>query len=419
MRAGLNRWLIGVSVPLLATARARGDDQISFLHESYIEDHSRMSVNTESLRIHKTFSSWLDITASGVFDAVSGATPTGAPAIDQLTMHRPGTNTPIPSSAITGFSGNLDAVSGASPHSAGISRDTIPLASSHDNRMGGDLDLGLTYGASKFTPAISYSQENDYISWAGSLNYSLELNNKNTVIGAGWSHAYDRLLPVRFAYITQEKVKNTDDFLLGVTQILGPRTVVSANATFSHAEGYLNDPYRSVVFDASPLNAQSQVLLQGENRPGTRDSQSLFLSATQAIPPWNASIEGSYRFYHDSFGIIANTVGLQWFQKIGRTAVIAPSVRYYRQSAASFYGIQFPGDPTFDPSHTPRYYSSDYRLSAFETYTLGLDATFHISEKWDCRLGYHRYWMQGLDHHTRQSVYPAANMFTVGLSYSF
>ena len=66
------------------------------------------------------------------------------------------------------------------------------------------------------------------------------------------------------------------------------------------------------------------------------------------MTPLNASIEASYRFYHDSYGIIANTVGVQWFQKIGQAAVVSPSFRYYRQGAANFYGIQFPGDPNFD-----------------------------------------------------------------------
>src|SRR5665213_2735461 len=176
MRLRSNRWMVGVSVPILAATQARSDDQFSFLHESYVEDHGRMSVNTDALRIHETFFPWLDVTARGVYDAVSGATPTGAPAIDQLTLRRPGTNTPVPSSAITGFNRTWDAVSGASPGSAGVSRNTVPLAASHDIRRGGDIDVGLTFGASHFTPAISYSQENDYVSWAGSLNYSLELN---------------------------------------------------------------------------------------------------------------------------------------------------------------------------------------------------------------------------------------------------
>ncbi|HET6248527.1 MAG TPA: DUF3570 domain-containing protein [Tepidisphaeraceae bacterium] len=414
-----NRWMVGLSVPILAGAQARGEDQFGFVHEAYVEDHGRMSVNSDALRVQLTLSPWLDVTASGVYDAISGATPTGAPAIDQLTLRRPGTHTPVPPSTITGFTRLIDGVSGASPGSAPVARSAIPLAESHDIRRGGDIALGMTFGPHRLTPSISYSQENDYVSWGGALNYSLDLNDKNTILNAGWAHAYDRILPTDFAYLTGRQIKNTDDFILGVTQLLGPKTVVSASGTIEHAEGYLNDPYRSVVFDESPLNANAQVPLAGEKRPSTRDSQALFLSATQAVTPLNASVEGTYRFYHDSYGITANTVGVGWFQKIGRTAVVSPSFRYYRQGAANFYGIQFPGDPDFDPARVPRYYSSDYRLSAFQTFTLGLEGTIHLSDRFDLRLGYQRYWMRGLDHQTLQSAYPGASIFTIGLNYTF
>jgi hypothetical protein len=411
--------MVGMSLPIVAAAQTRGDDQVGYGHETYVEDHGRMTVNTDTLRLHMTLSPQVDITARGVYDAISGATPTGAPAIDQLTLRRPITHTPVPNSAITGFTRLIDGVSGASPGSGPVSRNSVPLAESRDIRRGGDISLGLTFGPHRLTPQISYSQENDYVSWAGGFNYSLELNDKNTVINAGWSHAYDRILPTQFAYLNGRQIKNTDELIVGVTQLLGPQTVVSLDGTIGHAEGYLNDPYRSVVFDETPLDPNAQVVLSGEKRPSTRDSQSLFLSATQAVPRLNASVEGSYRYYHDSYGIIANTVGIQWFQKIGQVAIVSPSFRYYRQGAAHFYGIQFPGDPDFDPSHVPRYYSSDYRLSFLETFTLGIDGTIHLGERCDFRLGYQRYWMRGLDHQTLQSTYPGANIFTIGLSYSF
>ena len=378
-----------------------------------------MSVNTEALQVQLTLLPWLDVTARGVYDAISGATPTGAPAIDQLTLRRPITHTPVPNSAITGFTRLMDGVSGASPVAGAVSRNTIPLAGSRDIRRGGDIAAGLTFGPHRLTPQISYSLENDYVSWAGALNYALELNDKNTIISAGWSHAYDRILPTNFAYISGRQIKNTDDFLLGVTQVVGPQTVFSLNGTITHAEGYLNDPYRSVVFDESPLDPNGQVVLQGENRPSTRDSQSVFLSVTQAVKPLDASIEGSYRYYHDSYGIIANTVGIEWFQKLGQAAVVSPSFRYYRQGAAHFYGIQFPGDPNFEPTLVPRYYSSDYRLSFLETFTLGIEATIHLGERCDLWLGYQRYWMRGLDHQTLQSTYPGAHIYTIGLNYRF
>jgi hypothetical protein len=411
--------MVGIGLPILAAVQARGEDSVGFAHESYVEDHDRMTVNTEALRVQLSLSQTVDVTARGVYDAISGATPTGAPAIDQLRLRQPITHTPVPSSAITGFTRLIDGVSGASPAAGAVSRNTIPLAGSHDIRRGGDIAVGMTFGPHRFTPQFGYSQENDYVSYAGGLNYALELNDKNTIVSAGWSHAFDRILPTDFAYITGRQIKNTDDFLLGVTQILGPQTVLSLNGTISHAAGYLNDPYRSVVFDESPLDPSGQVVLQGEKRPSTRDSQSVYLSLTQAVKPLHASVEGTYRYYHDSYGIVANTVGIEWFQKLGQTAVISPSFRYYRQGAAHFYGIQFPGDPNFEAGRVPQYYSSDYRLSFLDTFTLGIEGTIHLGDHCDLRLGYQRYWMRGLDHQTLQSAYPDANIYTLELNYTF
>jgi len=93
--------------------------------------------------------------------------------------------------------------------------------------------------------------------------------------------------------------------------------------------------------------------------------------------------------------------------------------RYYYQTAADFYGIQFPGDPINDPDRAPRNYSADYRLSELETFTLGLEANIKLREQLDLHLGSQRYWMHGLDGVTDQSTYPDANIFTVGLSIAF
>ncbi|HSU65888.1 MAG TPA: DUF3570 domain-containing protein, partial [Tepidisphaeraceae bacterium] len=106
-------------------------------------------------------------------------------------------------------------------------------------------------------------------------------------------------------------------------------------------------------------------------------------------------------------------------QKFGTAVVVSPSFRYYRQTAADFYAIQFPGDPTNDPAAVPRFYSSDYRLSFLETFTVGVDATIKLHEHWELHLGYQRYWMRGLDHVTLQSTYPNAQIYTIGLNFSY
>ena len=99
--------------------------------------------------------------------------------------------------------------------------------------------------------------------------------------------------------------------------------------------------------------------------------------------------------------------------------MLSPSARYYYQTAADFYAIQFPGDPINNPGAVPKFYSADYRLSEMQTITLGFEATIKLREQLDLRLGYQRYWIRGLDHDTDQSTYPDANIFTFGLTYRF
>lgn len=419
---GSKRWMLALALPVAGVSRAHADDSVDLSHQTYAEEHGRIQVNTETLRLQKTITPWLDLTLNEIYDGISGATPTGAPPINRLKMRDPGTGDLIPPASITGYTRQFDGVSGASqrgPVIRAMDQNKLPVVDSPDQREGTDLAIGLTFGQHRLVPEFSFSNESDYRSYGFALNYTYEFNQKNTTFSMGWSHAYDQVLANQNTFLTQSSNKNTDNFIIGGTQLLGPGTVLGANLTLGYAHGYLSDPYRAVVFEESNLDPDNRVVLAGEQRPSHRSSQALFLSLTQAINPLDASIEGSYRFYHDSYGISAHTVQVAWFQKFGKSLVVSPLVRYYHQSAADFYGIQFPGDPINDPDLVPRFYSADYRLSKMETFTLVLEATVKLHEHFDLHFGYQRYWMRGLDHETDQSTYPKANIFTVGLMCRF
>ena len=96
--------------------------------------------------------------------------------------------------------------------------------------------------------------------------------------------------------------------------------------------------------------------------------------------------------------------------------MISPLFRYYRQSAADFYGTHFAGDPSnpFDPTPLPTYYSADYRLSRMETFTYGVELTARVSKRISFDLSYQRYETFGLDPATSPSAYPKANIVTAG-----
>jgi uncharacterized protein DUF3570 len=380
---------LAVALYLLQLNRALAEDHFDYRYESYQEDSGRIGVDTQSWLFEKRITPWLSLQGEAVYDAISGATPTGAPPATDI-------NVPFPP--------------------PGPYNTTVPLTHMHDKRWAGVMNGMMTFGPHHITPQFSFSSEHDYISYGAALNYSLDLNQKNTSLNLGWSHDFDTILATPFTYIFKNRRKNTDDFLIGVNQLLSPKTVLTVNFTFRNSHGYEDDPYRGVLFGDYPQGDLNNPSLFAEHRPDFRHSYIGYASLLQYITPLNGGIEGSYRFYDDTFGIRAHTVAVSWHQKIGRMFLLSPVFRYYRQTAADFYATQFAGDPSnpFDPNPVPTYYSADYRLSKMETFTFGLEASARVTDWLTLDLAYKRYEMRGLDGVTSQSAYPKANIVTVG-----
>jgi hypothetical protein len=267
----------------------------------------------------------------------------------------------------------------------------------------------FSYLGNRFTPQLSYSKESDYESRGAAFNYSADFNEKNTTLNAGWSHDFDRVLPNGFLK-GSARTKNADDLLLGVNQLLSPKTVLTVNGSLSYATGYLNDQYKGVLFDNEPQGSPDSPALEPENRPGHRVRYNGYASLTQAVAPAHGSAELTGRLTHDSYGITSEMVELAWFQKLGKQVVVSPMFRYYHQNQASFYATRFP-----DFNNAPTYYSADYRLSSLETFGIGLSVNWKIKDWLSLDATYKRYVMRGLDEVTSPTAYPSANIYTLGV----
>lgn len=380
-------------IRMIRPAGLSADDHADYRYGYYQEEGGRITVNTQSALFEQALTPWLALKGQMTFDAISGATPTGAPPPSQ-----------VPFFALLGIPAN------SLPN-------TVPTLHMRDQRWAGSMDAEMAFGRSRITPEFSYSSEHDYISRGAALNYSLDANSKNTSLNLGWSHDWDRILPNGATYISQTQGKDTDSVLIGVNQLLGPETVLTASLTFRNSSGYQADPYRGVLFDAYPQFDPTSIILFPESRPGHRETFLGYGSLTRFVTPLNGSVEATARLSHDSFDINAYTLGLAWRQKIGRRVMLSPEFRYYRQTAASFYATHFGGDPTdpTNPAPIPTYYSSDYRLSRMETFTFGATLSVRAADWLTLDASYQRYQMRGLDGVTSQSAYPQANIVTAGV----
>ena len=376
---------LALSLYLMRLNRAQAEDQVAYRYENYQEDDNRIRVETHSGLFDKKITPWLTLKGQVVYDAVSGATPTGAPPPNQIHFVPPSDGGP---SGPARFSPN------------------VPLTYMDDVRWAGSADIAMTFGPHHITPQFSYSHESDYISKGGALTYSLDLNEKNTALNVGWSHNWDRL---KGSFVRTWQDKQANDVLVGFNQLLSPQTVLTVNFTYGYGDGYLADPYKGVLFEDTPQFDPVSPALDPERRPYTRNRYIPYVSLTQYIKPLYGSIEGSYRFFQDSWGVTANTFALTWYQKIGKHVVIAPEFRYYRQSAADFYAVSFP-----DYNRRPDYYSADYRLSELQTFTGGVGIHVRLFDHVGLDASYKRYVMQGRDGVTSASAYPSANVFTIG-----
>jgi hypothetical protein len=387
----------------------RGENRADSRFEVYSEEGGRIQVATEGLLFEQTIAPWATLRGKAVYDSISGATPTGAPAPGGSGGGGGdgGGDAAVRAALHKRSKISLQAVAGATPTGGGGGGGSqVPLTHMQDMRYAGDLAADLRHANQTFTPELSYSTEKDYTSFGVALTDAIDFNQKNTTLVLGASRDFDAVQPIKWP---ASKSKDSTEILVGVNQLLDPKTVLKLDLTYGFENGYLSDPYRGVVFDNSPTAGT----LYPENRPSTRTEEIGFLSLTHFFDPLNGSAEVSYRLYHDSYGIVSHTLGLAWFQKIGRYVIVFPLVRYSVQSAANFYGTTFPGDPT-NPSTIPKYYSADYRLSALSTYTLGLQITAIVNDRLHLDASYERYEMVGNNSQTAASAYPSANIYTAG-----
>lgn len=366
------RWQLGLAflTQLFGGGRVHAENQVEYGFEYYKEDGDRMTIETHSVYFEQKLTDYLDIKGDYTYDGISGSTPTGTVS----------------------------------------SSGKVYMTQLEDIRRAISLQADAKLANHTLTPGFSYSAESDYTSYGMSLNDAVEFNDKNTTLQYGIAENIDS---VREANGKTWNPKYSTTALIGISQLLSAKTTFNAAFTFGNDSGYLSDPYRLAGFtpDGFPFSIGVP-----ERRPSHRNKEILYTSMLHYFDPLNASLEGSYRFYHDSYGVYANTLGLTWHQWLGKHLLVEPMFRFYEQSAADFYAVTFSGPFTIDPNGPPGMHSSDYRLSELYTLDSGLQVTGVINDHLHIIAGYHRYEMHGLDGTTNAGMYPKANVYTVGLA---
>ncbi len=305
---------------------------------------------------------WIELKYLDYRDWQSGA--------NRMGVRSPSFYTLVPVSDTVEIEGSVvyDAMSGASP----LYFNTLSGASGQgvgDYRTAGEAKITKYFSGWAIGVSGVASSEQDYLSRGGAVDLRIFSDDRNRTYAFGVAGASDRVNPING--LVANAPRNTVEFLLGITQALSATSIVNSNVTYSYGHGYFDDPYKVL-----------------DKRPADRTIVAWLTRYNQYFAEPDGTLRLSYRLLHDSFGSTSNTLGATWVQALPAGWSLAPRLRYYTQSAASF----FYGPPAGSGRVAGQPFTMDTRLSAFGAVTVGVGVAKALPDGWsvDLRADYYR-----------------------------
>jgi hypothetical protein len=236
--------------------------------------------------------------------------------------------------------------------------DVVTTASPYKERRS-ERGAGLDYVVrdSLISWSATASREPDYRADMTNLDVAQDVFGGMTTVSVGYSRGHD--VVGRHGSPSFSETADHWQYRLGVTQVLTPRWLMSANFEAVSDTGYLQSPYRAArVFGA----------LVPEIDPNTRSSRAVALRAVGDVDAVQGAVRAEYRYFWDTWDIRAHTAELGYSRHLGPLWLADATLRYYTQRHALFYSDNFASEMT--------YMSRNRQLGSFNDRGIGLKASY-------------------------------------------
>jgi hypothetical protein len=221
-----------------------------------------------------------------------------------------------------------------------------------------------------------HSKEPDYIANTTYYSISQDMFGDLTTVTLGYRRAWDQIY--RDIKLPTGEIVNDPSFheradhrgySLGISQILTRNLIGLFNYELLTDQGYLANPYRKIRY-LSPGQGQGFTLAD-QVYPNTRTSNSASIGLKYYLP-WRAALTGNYRFFRDTWGVVANDVEADYTWP-WRHWIFDGMVRWYKQSHADFYSDLFPY------ANYQNFMARDRELASFTDWTIGAGASYQFN----------------------------------------
>ncbi len=258
--------------------------------------------------------------------------------------------------------------------------DVLSTASPYkEQRTQGSLSADYLHGNTTYSLGYIESNEPDYKARTGFFSVSQTMFGDLTTISFGYTRGWDKvgedIYPHGYAnggrMTTWLGDADHRNWQASISQILTRSLIMGLNFETDESDGYLQSPYRSARY----VSPEGLVQTEPQVTPNTRTGNAGSLQLKYYLP-WHAALDGNYRIYHDTWGILAHTLSMGYTQTVSRDWTLNGNVRYYRQRAATFYSDLFPYE------NSQNFMSRDRELAKFQDYSIGLGATWEFHPGW-------------------------------------
>ena len=244
----------------------------------------------------------------------------------------------------------------------------------HEKRTQWSGGVDYLHGKSTYSAGAITSKEPDYKANTIYFGLSQDMFGDLTTLSLGYRRGWDQIfrdIKVNGDIINDPTFHERADhrgYSMSLSQILTRNTIANFSYELLTDQGYLANPYRKIRY-LSPGQGEGFTLAD-QVYPNTRTSNAASLSLKHYLP-WHASITGQYRFFRDTWGIVANTFEVDYTQP-WHSLIFDGTLRYYRQNAADFYSDLFPR------ADYQNFMARDRELAAFQTYTIGAGVAYQF-----------------------------------------
>jgi hypothetical protein len=246
--------------------------------------------------------------------------------------------------------------------------DVVSNATAHMTDFRSEISAGLSQKLrnTTLTGGYVYSVENDYSSHNLNLGIAQDLFDKNTTLALGYTFAANSVGRTGDQNFHQSLMVN--GVSASWTQVLNKATIFQLSYSFSNNNGYQASPYRWVRIETPDLSGIEFKV--HETDPPIRNRHAIVGGINRHLGR-DSSLQGDYRLYIDSWGVLAHTIQLRYFVVFG-DVTLRLRERFYYQGGADFYRMHYTGDQL-----TP-YVTSDRELSNFWSNIVGAKISWRL-----------------------------------------